>query len=73
MIIIIIGKMWEKYLIGLPIFVFALFTSFGLIQYNTMNLSTIECVSCPESLPTCSQMGEPVLGGLDIIPYFYNE
>jgi YHS domain-containing protein len=67
------GKMWEKYLIGLPIFVFALFTSFGLIQYNTMNLSAIECVSCPESLPTCSQMGEPVLGGLDIIPYFYNE
>jgi len=66
--------MLEKYLVALPIFAFVLFATFGMmIQYNTMNLATDECSSCPQTLPTCSQLGEPVLDGLDIIPYFYND
>lgn len=63
--------MMEKYLVAIPIFAFALLTSFSIVQYTTMNLVSL-CTDCPSSLPTCSQSTDPVLGGLDIIPYFYN-
>jgi YHS domain-containing protein len=65
--------MLEKYLIIIPIALFAVFTSIGIVNnYRTMNLSTA-CASCPDNLPKCSQTDNYVLGGLDIIPYFYNE
>ena len=66
--------MKEKYLIAIPMIVFTLFSSFGIVwKYNkiTMNMSAT-CASCPDNLPQCSQSDHPVLGGLDIIPYFYN-
>jgi YHS domain-containing protein len=65
--------MFEKYLIIIPIAAFALFTSIGLVNnYRTITMSTT-CASCPDNLPNCSQPSNYVLGGLDVIPYFYNE
>ena len=63
----------EKILVVIPIVAFSLFASMGIVQYTTtMNLATV-CSTCPSSLPTCSQSSHPVLGGLDVIPYFYND
>ena len=66
--------MKEKYLIMFPMIVFTLFTSFGIVlKSNKMSMSMMSsCASCPNNLPQCSQSKNPVLGGLDIIPYFYN-
>lgn len=65
--------MLEKYLIIIPIITFTLFTSIGIVNnYRTIILSTT-CASCPDNLPKCSQTDNYVLGGLDVIPYFYNE
>jgi hypothetical protein len=66
--------MKEKYLIAIPMIVFTLFSSFGILwKYNniTMNMA-VSCAFCPDNLSQCSQSGNPILGGLDIIPYFYN-
>ena len=66
--------MRETYLIAIPMIVFTLFSSFGIVwKYSniTMNMMSA-CASCPDNLPQCSQSDHPVLGGLDIIPYFYN-
>jgi hypothetical protein len=64
----------EKYLIMFPMIVFTLFTSLGiLLKSNKMTMNMMSsCASCPNNLPQCSQSENPVLGGLDIIPYFYN-
>jgi len=66
--------MKEKYLILFPMIVFTLFTSLGImLKSNKMTMSMMSsCASCPNNLPQCSQSDNPVLGGLDIIPYFYN-
>jgi hypothetical protein len=61
----------EKYLVVIPIFTFALFTSMTIVQYTMTNFESV-CSTCPSTLPTCSQSTNPVLGGLDVIPYFYN-
>ena len=62
----------EKYLVVIPIFAFALFTSMSIVQYTMMDLESV-CTTCPSTLPICSQSTNPVLGGLDVIPYFYND